>query len=225
MKLSHIVPWGRTLDEYQKMFMLSVEDLQKSILGCGDGPASFNAELTSMGGSVVSVDPIYAFSKEQIATRIDEVAQEVMKEIRNKEEDFVWKNITNPDNLYTIRMSAMQHFLEDYENGKEEGRYKFEILPSLSFEDRAFDLALSSHFLFLYSEHLDETFHKDAIEEMLRIANEVRIFPLVTLEGKYSKHLDGLMGYFKSLGYEVNIVSTPYEFQKGGYKMLQIERV
>lgn len=33
MKLSHIVPWGRTLDEYQKMFMLSDEDLQKASLG------------------------------------------------------------------------------------------------------------------------------------------------------------------------------------------------
>lgn len=60
---------------------------------------------------------------------------------------------------------------------------------------------------------------------MLRVANEVRIFPLVTLEGKYSKHLDGMMGYFKSLGYKVDIVSTTYEFQKGGYEMLQIEKV
>lgn len=113
-----------------------------------------------MCGSAVSIDPIYIFSKEQIATRIDEVAQEVMKEIRNKEEDFVWKNITNPDNLCAIRMSAMQRFLEDYKSGKEENRYKLEMLPSLSFENKAFDLALSSHFLFLYSEHLDETFHK-----------------------------------------------------------------
>ena len=225
MELKHIVPWGRTLDEYQQMFMLSPTDLQKSILGCGDGPASFNAELSARGGKVVSIDPIYAFSKEQIATRIEEVAQEVMQEIRKKKEDFVWKNITNPDELYTIRMSAMEHFLEDYECGKREGRYTFQTLPSLCFETEAFDLALSSHFLFLYSEHLDERFHKDAIEEMLRVANEVRIFPIVSLDGAYSKHLAGVMDYFKNSGYNVEIVPTSYEFQKGGYEMLQIQRV
>jgi len=225
MELKHIVPWGRTLDEYQHMFMLSPADLQKSILGCGDGPASFNAELSARGGKVVSIDPIYAFSKEQIATRIEEVAQEVMQEIRKKKEDFVWKNITNPDELYAIRMSAMEHFLADYERGKHEGRYTFQTLPSLSFETEAFDLALSSHFLFLYSEHLDECFHKDAIEEMLRVANEVRIFPIVSLDGAYSKHLAGVMGYFKNSGYRVEIVATSYEFQKGGYEMLQIQRV
>jgi len=222
MELKHIVPWGRTLDEYQKMFMLSSTDLQKNILGCGDGPASFNAELTNMGGKVLSIDPIYAFTKEQIATRIEQVAIEVMQEIREKEEDFVWKNIANPDDLYDTRVSAMQRFLEDYESGKEADRYRFEMLPSLSFKDNAFDLALSSHFLFLYSEHLDERFHRDAIEEMLRVANEVRIFPLVTLEGKYSKHLDEVMGYFKNLGYKVDIISTLYEFQKGGHEMLRI---
>ncbi len=47
MKLENVVPWGRSLAEYQAMFALSEEELQKRILGCGDGPASFNAEMTS----------------------------------------------------------------------------------------------------------------------------------------------------------------------------------
>ena len=32
------------------MFDLSAADLGRRILGCGDGPASFNAELTAQGG-------------------------------------------------------------------------------------------------------------------------------------------------------------------------------
>jgi hypothetical protein len=45
MKLSEIVPWGRSLAEYQLMFALAEIDLPQKILGCGDGPVSFNFEL------------------------------------------------------------------------------------------------------------------------------------------------------------------------------------
>jgi hypothetical protein len=49
MELKEIVPWGRTLAEYQLMFDLSEVDLKSKILGCGDGPASFNTEMTAQG--------------------------------------------------------------------------------------------------------------------------------------------------------------------------------
>jgi len=225
MKLANIVPWGRTLLEYKEMFNLTENDLKSKILGCGDGPASFNAELTSCGGSVISVDPTYMFSKEQFASRIDEVAEEVMAQVRQNADAFVWKNIANPDILYNMRMSAMKQFLEDYDAGKKEGRYIEASLPHLPFQEQQFDLALSSHFLFLYSEHLDEQFHKEAIVEMLRIAKEVRIFPLVTLTGEVSPHLEPIMDYFHARGYECRVVKMGYEFQKGGDEMLQIERV
>ena len=226
MILNSIVPWGRNVSEYREMFNLTDDTLKNSkILGCGDGPASFNAEVTALGGSVVSIDPTYQFTTEQIASRIDEVALEVMAEVRKKQEDFVWKNIANPDALYEMRMSAMQIFLADFKRGKEEGRYRYEMLPNLSFKKAQFDLALSSHFLFLYSEHLDEQFHQDAIDEMLRVANEVRIFPLVTLSGEVSRHLTPIMEYLEDKNYSCTVVKTEYEFQKGGNEMLQIKHV
>ena len=55
MKLENIVPWGRNLTEYREMFLLTEEDLGKKILGCGDGPASFNSEVYAGGGRVVSL--------------------------------------------------------------------------------------------------------------------------------------------------------------------------
>jgi hypothetical protein len=70
MKLEEVVPWGRNLAEYRSMFSLSATDLNAKILGCGDGPASFNAEMTELGHSVVSIDPIYQFSTEQIEQRV-----------------------------------------------------------------------------------------------------------------------------------------------------------
>jgi ubiquinone/menaquinone biosynthesis C-methylase UbiE len=110
----------------------------------------------------------------------------------------------------------------DYNEGKEEGRYIAESLPNLSFEDEQFDLALSSHFLFLYSEHLDEEFHMKSILEMLRVAKEVRIFPLLDLKGKRSVHIESVVKELTLSGYDVSIVKTGYEFQKGGNEMLKI---
>ncbi|MDD3592811.1 MAG: class I SAM-dependent methyltransferase [Sulfurovum sp.] len=224
MKLENIVPWGRNLSEYRSMFLLSDLELRSKIVGCGDGPASFNAEVTALGGIVVSVDPLYRFSKMQIVKRIDEVADEVLEQVKQNEKDFVWHTIPSPDALYTLRMEAMQQFLDDYEEGKKEGRYIEGALPDFSFEENQFDLALSSHFLFLYSEHLDEAFHLCAIEEMLRIAKEARIFPLVTLEGDLSPHLEGIMEVLEEEGYDIEVMSTAYEFQQGGDKMLKIRR-
>jgi hypothetical protein len=66
MQLNKIIPWGRTFAEYRDMFALSDADLNQKILGCGDGPASFNAQMTELGYSVVSIDPVYQFSAEQI---------------------------------------------------------------------------------------------------------------------------------------------------------------
>jgi len=124
MILNSIVPWGRNLSEYVDMFKLTDDELKNSqILGCGDGPASFNAEVTALGGSVISIDPSYQFTTEQIASRIDEVALEVMAEVRKRQEDFVWKNIANPKALYEMRISAMQRFLADFKVGKEVGSY------------------------------------------------------------------------------------------------------
>ena len=222
MQLKNIVPWGRNLDEYRSMFKITDSDLSLKILGCGDGPSSFNAEVYDLGGSVVSVDPIYQFSKYDLSNRIEEVKDEVMTQVRKNASDFVWKNIKDPDHLESLRMDAMAKFLDDYEQGKSEGRYINEMLPSLSFEEKEFDLALSSHFLFLYSEHLDLSFHLSSIEEMLRVAKEVRIFPLVTLQNRYSPHLDKIIDVLKGKGFNTKIIKTEYEFQKGADEMLVV---
>ncbi len=225
MKLEQIIPWGRSKKEYMQMFGLDRETLlQKRILGCGDGPSSFNTEADYDGAKVVSIDPLYAYSKREIMQRIDEVVGEVMDQVRAHQDKFVWKNIPDVESLEHIRIEAMMEFLMDYEDGKEEGRYVDASLPDLPFEDDSFDLALSSHLLFLYSDHLDERFHIEAVEEMLRVAPEVRIFPLVTLESVRSPHLDPTIAYLREKGYEVSIEKRAYEFQKGGDKMLRIVR-
>jgi hypothetical protein len=48
--LEDLVPWGRRLSEYTRIFQLTSEQLRQRILGCADGPSSFNAEITRRGG-------------------------------------------------------------------------------------------------------------------------------------------------------------------------------
>jgi hypothetical protein len=222
--LSEIVPWGRSYDEYLSMFSLSPEDLQGNILGCSDGPASFNAVLTSRakGGSVISVDPLYAFSAEEIQQRIEATSAIVLEQTRKNQEEFVWKHIASVEELGRIRMTAMAEFLRDFEQRRAEDRYVNGSLPQLDFADQAFDLALCSHFLFLYSEQLSEEFHLAAIKELCRVAAEARIFPLLELGSKKSRHLESVIAQLQREGYQAEIQRTVYEFQKGGNEMLVI---
>lgn len=224
-KLEKAVPWGRTFDEYVSMFKLSEPDLKESILGCGDGPASFNSSLTKRGGKIISIDPIYRFSTEDIQNRIDETYDVVMKQTRDNRQEFVWENIRSPEELGDIRMKAMSDFLSDYPQGTEEGRYVAGSLPELQFSSQQFDLAVCSHFLFLYSEHFSEDFHVESIIELCRVAKDVRIFPLLELGAKPSRHLKSVISRLEKLNYYTLVETVPYEFQKNGNQMLKIRQV
>ena len=221
--LDAVVPWGRSYAEYAAMFDLSDADLQLRILGCGDGPASFNAELTKRDGNVVSIDPIYAFDAVQIKSRIAETHDTVLAQMRESQGGYIWNPISSVEELGRVRMSAMDAFLADFEYGKRENRYIAGELPHLPFESDAFDTALSSHFLFLYSGHLSLDFHLLALQEMLRVAREVRVFPLLTLEGDPSPYLKPVIAHLAHRSFSAEFRRVPYEFQRGGNEMLLIK--
>jgi hypothetical protein len=220
--LDKVVPWGRSFDEYRRMFALTNDDLLRRILGCGDGPAAFNAEATRRGVRVTSCDPLYNFSAEQIRQRIVATAEDVIEQTTRNRDDFVWDEITSVEHLHKLRMAAMEEFLADYDEGRNEGRYVAAGVPSLPFGDRAFDLAICSHFLFLYSEQLGQQFHEDAVMELCRVADEVRIFPLLALGGAKSRYVASTTGKLQDLKHVVTIESVPYEFQRGGNEMMRI---
>src|SRR5690349_25141031 len=105
--LDQVVPWGRSLSEYRRLFDMSERDLAATILGCGDGPASFNAEMSALGYSVISCDPIYAFSKEQIARRVQETYSPIVEQVRLKVENYVWTDFRDPDDLGPHRLATV----------------------------------------------------------------------------------------------------------------------
>ena len=53
---------------------------------------------------------------------------------------------------------------------------------------------------------------------------EVRIFPLVDLEGKRYEHLDKIISYLVNKGCTVEEVTVPYEFQINANSMLKIKK-
>jgi hypothetical protein len=225
--LDQVVPWGRSFDEYERMFALTGADLGRRIVGCGDGPAAFNAEATRRGAHVVSCDPLYRWSRAEIEQRIAETATEVLEQTRRNAGEFVWATTTfaSVDQLGEVRMRAMREFLEDYAAGSRAERYVDAGLPSLPFADGTFDLALCSHFLFLYSRQLDEAFHRASVVEMGRCAAEVRIFPLLALGGTPSPHVEPCAAALAAAGFEVAIEPVPYEFLRGGNLMLRARRL
>ncbi|MCP4716445.1 MAG: class I SAM-dependent methyltransferase [Deltaproteobacteria bacterium] len=221
--LEQVVPWGRSFAEYEEMFALGENDLLQRILGCGDGPAGFNSVLTARGGRVVSADPLYCFSAAEIRGRIAATSPEVLEQARLNREEFVWDRIRSVEELERLRLGAMELFLSDYAAGLQHKRYREAALPRLPFADDSFDIALCSHFLFLYSEHFSEDFHVQSILELCRVAAEARIFPLLELGSRPSRHLEPVLDRLAREGCDVLIETVTYEFQKGGNKMLRVQ--
>ena len=225
MELTNVVPWGRSFEEYQAMFGLTEGDLSKRILGCGDGPASFNVEATDRGFQVTSCDPVYQFRADEIRRRIDDVYPEIMTKMRQGVGNYIWDSLSSVEQLGEVRMKAMSRFLSDFDAGCRQGRYVSASLPSLPFSDSQFDLALCSHYLFLYSEHVDGAAHLESMRELCRVASEVRVFPVVSLNGEASMHLDQVMSALSANGIDVSLQPASYRFQKGATDMLVAKSV
>lgn len=220
--LKDVVPWGRNLDEYQRMFNLTREELKGKLADFGGGPSSFQAEAARQGIRVTSYDILYQFDASAIRKRITEVRDIVMEQMRLNQKNYVWNQIRSLEELEKLRMNAMEQFLQDYETGKEEGRYIFHALPDkLEVRDNTFDIGLSSHFLLMY-EKLGFEFHRKSIEEMFRVCKEIRIYPICDLDGNTTRLTTEIMEYF-SKHYIVKKIPSSYQFQKCKSEMLVIK--
>src|SRR5689334_486644 len=110
IQLSEVIPFGRSYSEYVKMFSLTEMDLERKILDCGGGPTSFNFEMNHRNRRVVSLDPVYQFSRVDLESRISLTFADMIAQVRVNPDKFVWKNIKDVDDLAAVRMSAMQLF-------------------------------------------------------------------------------------------------------------------
>ena len=84
-------------------------------------------------------------------------------------------------------------------------------------------LHYASHFLFLYSEQVSRDEHVESLKELCRVANEVRVYPLIALNGEVSPHLNEVMSELKNQKKSVSLVDVKYQFQKGATQMLVVK--
>jgi hypothetical protein len=206
------------------MFSLSEEEMQgKKILDCPAGACSFTAVGNKLGLDVTACDIAYYHSGEDLKHKGLQDIEHAMEHMQKAQNNYKWDYFNDIEGLRKYRLNALQNCTNDLKESSE--RYIPVTLPSLPFENAEFDLLLSAHFLFMYADRLDYSFHIETLNELLRVTKEeVRIFPLVDLEGKRYKHLDQLIRYLVDKGYIVEEVKVSYEFQTNANSMLKIKK-
>jgi hypothetical protein len=224
LSLEDLVPWGRQLNEYVRIFQLTPEHLGRRILGCADGPSSFNAEMTSRGGNVISCDPLYAFSYHEIAARSRETNRELIEKLRHHPADYDWNYFADPEAVSRARIDALSTFLADFTDGKAQGRYLPAMLPQLPFANSAFELALCSFLFFLRPERHSIPFHVDGLTELVRVAREVRVFPVLQLDGREPDYAEDTYESLRAKKIEVSFESVPPTLHQGADKVLVLQR-
>jgi len=206
------------------MFNLTESEMGQTILGCGDGPASFNAEMAARGGQVISCDPVYSGEAGDIRQRFEAGGEAIMSQVRQKPQNYVWTYHSDPDDLLRNRRAVMKAFVADYPVGRRQGRYVAAALPRLPFADGHFELALCSHLLFLYCDLLPLEFHLSAAGELCRVARDVRIFPLVSLDCRPSPYVDAVVAHARAVGCQAEIIRVNYELQRNGNQMMRMRQ-
>lgn len=213
---------GRTFAEYRRLFDLEPHDLAGTrVLDCPGGPSSFTAVASTLGADATAVDTQYGPAVDALESTCETAIADVADQLREKRDLFVFDYYGDIETRIRYLRAAAARFLADY--ARYPGRYVPAVLPELPFETGAFDLALSANFLFLYDDRLDPAFHVAALRELVRVAAEVRVFPLASLDTTRSEVVAETVEALRADGYDVGLRAVPYEFQRGATEMLVVE--
>ena len=225
LELNKVVLLGRTLEEYLRFFGLNEAELRgKKILDMAGGVSSFCAEASAKGFDVMSFDPIYELSPEEIRARCEPDLEFVIREV-GKVAAYKWDFYKTPEKLREFRERSYRLFLPDFTKQKG-GRYISGKLPGTPFRDGQFDLTLVSYFLFVYEEQFDYEFHKQSLREILRITTgEARIYPLVNFKAERSQWMERIKMDPAFAGWKFEEVETDFEFLRNSNSFLKIQKL
>jgi hypothetical protein len=224
IELDRIVFFGRTLSEYLKFFDLDLSQWQgKKILDCPSGAASFVAEATKLGIDAVACDLLFNLDEKVLIDKGKADYDHVIERLSGIQYLYNWEYYGGLEGFKHFRKRAFDRFAQDYPQGRQEGRYIKAELPKLPFADKSFDLVLSGHFLFLYSNYFNYKFHLNSILELCRVSSqEVKIYPIQGMDAKPYPLIEDLIRDLSNSGISVEIVKVPWEFQKKSNQMLRL---
>ncbi|MCX9009832.1 MAG: hypothetical protein OIN66_01800 [Candidatus Methanoperedens sp.] len=224
LDLKNIVLIGRTFDEYYRMFALDDVLKNETILDVASGVSSFCAEANAKGYNVTASDKIYTCAPSEIGQKCASDLDTVIKQLPDIADLYVWDYFKDIQSLKAQREKAYKSFIEDF---KKHGRRRYVPVeyPAADFAHDQFTISLVSHFLFLYEDRLDYSFHRRTVLELLRITSkEIRVFPIVNLKGKRSSLVEPLMYDTDFQPFQISIKKVGYEFMKGANEMLVIKK-
>jgi SAM-dependent methyltransferase len=225
LKLDDILITGRTYEEYKAFFNLDEKELiGKKVLDCPSGASSFIKTANEKGIKAKGADIIYQFDKDGIKTQGIKTIDQIYADT-SWMDGFCFDFYGSIQNHKLYRQKALEGFYKDY-NGFD---YSYMELPKLRYQNDSFDLVLSSHLLFTYDDRFDYEFHKSSILEMLRIAKEVRLFPLVDFKNSNLGQEDNFSPFVYKIikelkEYKTQIVKVDFEFQPRAEYMLKITK-
>ncbi len=206
--------WIYNLDDYKKVFALSDADLQKTIVDFPGYFSSVNAEVTALGGKIISVDPLYHLSPQEMEAKVRESLKNGQRDLQKNSNILVSNHDNSIDQITDKWRENAEKFLLDYSIGKQQGRYlTYEELP----KEKLNDLLLAADFLFKNAENNIEKI----MEQLCRLAVEVRIFPLSEVE-QISSQLGPLMLVFQNRNFGVEVRAISYPLRADGQAMLRI---
>lgn len=224
LRLDEVVLIGRTFAEYSRLFALDMSNADDVILDVASGVSSFCAEANAQGFHVTASDRIYGLDADVIARKAQRDLAQVMGQLPTVADQYVWTQFGDIAGLIAERETAYTTFVADY-RAQGTRRYVPTSYPATGFADNQFTLALASHFLLLYDEHLTYDFHQATLKELLRVTSrEVRLFPLINLRYERSPFVARLMQDPTFAHCTFEIVPVDYEFLRGGNEMLRIRR-
>lgn len=221
--MRRLVLWGHHTAEYRDMFNLSATDLKGRILEYGCGASAVNAESHATAAKFVSCDPLFGLDLTMLTKEIEYVCAERIKQFKKELQLFDFSRYGSLEHLIESRHAGINQFLADYEQGKKEERYlMIQDSQPLPFDHAAFDLALCANCLFSEIASQSIEYHLEIIQELARVAKEVRIFPLVDATGTPSPMLGPVLLGLQQQNYGVEVQNVSYHLQPKGHAMLRV---
>lgn len=212
--------WIYDFSDYQQMYDLTQKDFSKSIFDFSAGIASFNAEATRRGMSVISMDAMYALSENEMRAQAQGFLQQTISQLKEAPERLKKPSETAVNEVIHLWEKTEKLFLDDYPMGRSQLRYQPMKMPKLIYETHQFDLALCTDFIFHHA--LSRETVNQVLNELCRVAEEVRIFPLLDNQGKMPKELGPLMLMLQQKNFGVEVRQVSYHTLSGGNAMLRI---
>ena len=164
---------------------------------------------------------MYRFSPKNFLADFDLTAAQMLVGMQKARDRFEWDYYGSPEDVVQRRRDVLTSFIADFQAATRRGRYVSACLPELPFLSQSFDLVLCSHLLFLYSAEFDAATHISFLRELLRVGREVRVFPLLDMDGNPSAHLEDTIQALRA-STRVELVPLSFEFRSGDSKMLRL---